>query len=329
MEPRKERLHTIGEVSRITGIPVKTIRYYSDIGLLPPAEVLESRYRLYAAEEIWRLGLIRTLRHLDFSIEETRKIISGELSVSKAIALQLEALDNRVRHLKRVQTILRQAEKSADDPARSLDHLHDIGEALAVEAQDRNRFLAEKLRRAIVTDDAPEEWHWREGYLRDVGLQLPEELSPDQAVAWIELVELVNDPEFIANTRSQVAPFWKTMREREVDADWWQEQMESISSRALTAIEKEEGPGSPAVQDIVEDWIVLFAGLTKREPNQEFVRRFAEEVPTWLENDRNRKLRDLLTRLNPEGEFPPYEKVNRLMLEGLRWRLEQEPETCV
>jgi DNA-binding transcriptional MerR regulator len=40
------RLHTIGEVAKLTGAPVKSIRYYSDIGLLPPAEVSDSRYRL-------------------------------------------------------------------------------------------------------------------------------------------------------------------------------------------------------------------------------------------------------------------------------------------
>lgn len=93
-------------MARISGVPVKTIRYYADIGLLPPAKVSESRYRLYAAAEIWRLGLIRTLRHFDFSIEEIRKIISGRLSISDAVALQLDALDTQVRHLERVRTIL-------------------------------------------------------------------------------------------------------------------------------------------------------------------------------------------------------------------------------
>ena len=322
-----EKLHTIGEVSRITGIPVKTIRYYSDIDLLPPAEVLESRYRLYAAEEIWRLGLIRALRHLDFSIEETRKIISGNLSIPQAIALQVEALDTQVRHLERVQTILRQAEKRAGDPERSLEYLHSIGEALAVAAEDRSRFLAERLRAAIVTDAAPESWRMRDQYLHGIGLRLPEELSPDQAAAWIELVELVNDPDFFTGMQSQVAPFWQTMRQRGVDADWWQGQMESISNRALAAIERGEGPDNSAVQEIVGDWIALFAGLAGEKPTPGFVRRFAEEVPTWLENNANQKLQELLTRLDQEGEIPPYEKVNRLMLEGLRWKAAHEPQS--
>lgn len=322
----EDKLHTIGEVARISGVPVKTIRYYADIGLLPPAEVSESRYRLYTAEEIWRLGLIRTLRHLDFSIEEIRKIISGHLSVPDAIALQLDALDTQVRHLERVRAILRKAEKSVEDPERSLEYLHGIGEALSVEAKDRSRFLAERLRAAFLTGNAPEEWREREGYLRGIGLQLPKELSPEQATAWIELVELVNDPGFVTGMQNQVTPFWETMRERGVDPDRWQEQMESISNRALSTIELGKGPDSPAVQEIVEDWVTLFAGLAGKKPTPEFVCGFAEEVPAWLENDRNQKLQELLTRLNPDGDIPPYEKVNRLMLEGLRWRVEQEPK---
>ncbi|MGF1470770.1 MAG: MerR family transcriptional regulator [Rubrobacteraceae bacterium] len=322
----EEKLRAIGEVAKISGVPVKTIRYYSDIGLLPPAEVSEARYRLYGEEEIWRLGLIRTLRHLDFSLEEIRKMLSGHLSVTGAITLQLDALDAQVRHLERVRAVLQQAEKSAGDPGRSLEHLHSIGEALSVEAEDRNRFLAEKLRAAIVTEDAPESWRKQAAFLRGIGLRLPEELAPDQAAAWIELVELVNDPEFTAETRRQVAPFWKTLREREVDPDWWQERMEDISQRALAAIDRGEQPDSPGVQDIVDDWISLFAGMMGEEPSADFVRRFAGEVPGWLENDRNRKIQELLIRLDQYGEIPPYEKVNRLMLAGLRWKAARGPE---
>lgn len=324
-EPEK-RLRSIGEVSELTGVPVKTIRYYADIGLLPPAAVTGARYRLYGAEEIWRLGLIRTLRHLDFSIKEIRRIISGRLSVSDAIALQLDAVNLRARHLERIAAILRLA-GSSNDPERSLDHLRGVGEALNVEAADRNRYLAEKLRAAIVSEDAPESWQDNEVYLRNIALQLPEdseELSPDQTTAWIELVGFVSDSNFSANMQGRAAPFWRTMREREIDPDWWQDQMEDISQRALSAIERGERPGNPTVQEIVEDWLSLFAKVTEQQPTPEFRHRLAEEVPTWFENEENQKLQELLSRLAPDGELPPYEKVNRLMLEGLRWEAARE-----
>ena len=159
-----------------------------------------------------------------------------------------------------------------------------------MEAEDRSRFLAERLRAAIVTEAAPESWRKRDHYLRGIGLQLPEELDPDQAAAWIELVELVNGPDFVAGMQNLVEPFWNTVRRQGVDADRWQEQMESISQRTLAAIGRKEGPESRAVQNIVKDWVALFAGLAGEEPDPEFVSRFAAVVPTWLDNDRNRKL---------------------------------------
>ena len=53
----KERL-AIGELSRLTGVPVKTLRFYSDEGLLPPTERSSSGYRLYADEALVRLDRI-------------------------------------------------------------------------------------------------------------------------------------------------------------------------------------------------------------------------------------------------------------------------------
>ena len=53
---------TIGELSRRTGLPVKTLRFWSDEGLLPPASRSVSGYRLYSEEALVRLNLLRTLR---------------------------------------------------------------------------------------------------------------------------------------------------------------------------------------------------------------------------------------------------------------------------
>src|SRR3712207_3135893 len=176
-----EKLRTIGEVARLCGVPVKTIRYYSDEGLLPPAEVTGSRYRLYGAAEIWRLELIRTLRGLGFGLGEVRRILSGELPAERAISWQREAVADRIRHLERLEEILERAESGAADPERSLDHLHDIGEALAVEAEDRGRFLADKLLSVVMDEDAPEDW--RKEFIRSVSPKLPAEMSPEQEAA--------------------------------------------------------------------------------------------------------------------------------------------------
>jgi DNA-binding transcriptional MerR regulator len=52
----------IGELSRRTGLSVKTIRYYSDEGLVTPSDRTEAGYRIYSDADLVRLDVIRTLR---------------------------------------------------------------------------------------------------------------------------------------------------------------------------------------------------------------------------------------------------------------------------
>jgi DNA-binding transcriptional MerR regulator len=57
-------LYTIGDLARRTGLPVRTIRFYSDTGLLPPTDRSPANHRRYDLTAITRLVLIRTLRGL-------------------------------------------------------------------------------------------------------------------------------------------------------------------------------------------------------------------------------------------------------------------------
>src|ERR1700761_7881852 len=57
-------LFTIGQLSRRTGVPARTIRFWSDQGLVPPTARSAAGYRLYDAEAVARLDLIQTLREL-------------------------------------------------------------------------------------------------------------------------------------------------------------------------------------------------------------------------------------------------------------------------
>lgn len=63
----------IGELSRQTGVAIKTIRYYEEIGLLAPASRGENRYRLYDPKEIERLRFIRSARAWDFRSKRLRR----------------------------------------------------------------------------------------------------------------------------------------------------------------------------------------------------------------------------------------------------------------
>lgn len=316
----EDGLLTIGAVSRLTGVPVKTIRYYADIGLLPPARVSESRYRLYGADEVWRLELIRTFRHLGFGIENIRGVLSGKVSAAEAIAWQREALAARVRHLERVAAILARAEADAAEDGYSLEHIHTIGEALAVEAEERSLFLAGKLREAIVGDDAPEDW--REAFLRTVNFRMPEEPSPEQAAAWVELVLLVKDPGFAAENRRHTAGLWEKLEARGIEAGWWHKRMTGIGERARAALGRGCGPESDEVQEIVGDYLALYARVMDEEATPGFARRLAEMASGWVEgvDGKTRRFWDLLAPLDAEDLISSQDSVNELMIAGLRWK---------
>ena len=80
----------IGEVARRTGLPVKTIRYYCDEGLLQPKARSESGYRLFDEENLAELTIIRSLRAMDVSIPELARIL--EVRRAGAASRQLAGL---------------------------------------------------------------------------------------------------------------------------------------------------------------------------------------------------------------------------------------------
>jgi MerR family copper efflux transcriptional regulator len=96
----------IGEVARRSGLPVKTIRFYCDQGLLQPRERSEAGYRLFDEENLAELTIIRALRAMDVSIPELSRILevrrSGvcNCSVLKgSIAAKVASIDQRITEL--------------------------------------------------------------------------------------------------------------------------------------------------------------------------------------------------------------------------------------
>ena len=96
----------IGEVARRTGLPVKTIRYYCDEGLLQPRARSESGYRLFDEENLAELTIIRSLRAMDVSIPELARILEVRragvcnCSVLKdSITAKMESINLRIAEL--------------------------------------------------------------------------------------------------------------------------------------------------------------------------------------------------------------------------------------
>jgi len=65
----------IGEVAHQTGLSLRTIRYYEEMGLVVPSARTSGGFRLYTDSDVARLQLIKRMKPLDFTLEETKELL--------------------------------------------------------------------------------------------------------------------------------------------------------------------------------------------------------------------------------------------------------------
>lgn len=91
---------TVKQVSELTGVSVRTLQYYDDIGLLSPSERTEAGYRLYEEEQLATLQEILLFRELEFPLKEIKAILdSPAYDKEKALQQQVELLRIKREHL--------------------------------------------------------------------------------------------------------------------------------------------------------------------------------------------------------------------------------------
>lgn len=93
-------MRTVNEVSQLTGVSIRTLRYYDEIGLLHPTEHTEAGYRLYDDAALETLQQILLFRELQFPLSEIRRIMdSPDYDKQKALKQQIELLTLKKEHL--------------------------------------------------------------------------------------------------------------------------------------------------------------------------------------------------------------------------------------
>ncbi len=104
---------TVREVSKLTGVSIRTLHYYDQIGLLEPSDITESGYRLYDDTAMERLQQILLFRELEFSLKEIGKIMSLDV-YDKDLALeqQIELLTMKKEHLENLIAFARKIKMS-------------------------------------------------------------------------------------------------------------------------------------------------------------------------------------------------------------------------
>lgn len=89
----------IGDLANRFTLNPKTIRFYEDIGVLPPAERTDAGHRVYGDVDVERLRFVRTAQRFGFSLDEIREILAFRERGERPCGYVVSVLDRRVDQL--------------------------------------------------------------------------------------------------------------------------------------------------------------------------------------------------------------------------------------
>jgi DNA-binding transcriptional MerR regulator len=293
-----EDLYGIGELARLSGLSVRTIRFYSDAGLLPPTERTHAGYRMYDIQALTRLKFVRTLRELGVDLPTVNRVLSRELSIPELAAEHAEALDVQIRTLRLRRAVLRAVAKRGSSP-KELEMVHELAR------------MTEEERQAILDDfwgevDAGLPHAENAAWMRKVRADLPDDPTPEQVEAWIEFVELVRDPSFRAKIRTMAVENARMTEEgtdSKVMSDAWGTAMEQALTKVTEAMAAGEAPESETGRRIVMEMRASVAQALGREHDADFD-EWVVRLNDTFGDDRAERYWKLLGQINGWPEYP-------------------------
>lgn len=100
----------INEVAKLTGVTIRTLHYYDEIGLLKPSQISEAGYRLYDENALSTLQQILFFKELDFPLNEIKEIMDNpEFDITEALQYHKELL---IKKCERINKLIKLVEKT-------------------------------------------------------------------------------------------------------------------------------------------------------------------------------------------------------------------------
>jgi DNA-binding transcriptional MerR regulator len=112
-----ERTWRIGEVATATGLTVRALHHYDQIGLVVPSVRTSGGHRLYTSADLVLLYEVTAMRQLGLSLEQVSIVLAGRTDVRRVIDQQLEQVDRQIRMAQRLrkQLVAARDARDADD----------------------------------------------------------------------------------------------------------------------------------------------------------------------------------------------------------------------
>ncbi|MFE0043126.1 helix-turn-helix domain-containing protein [Streptomyces albireticuli] len=259
-----DALHSIGELARLTGLTVKTIRFWSDAGVVPPTARTPAGYRLYGQEALARLGLVRTLRDLGVGLVDIRRVLEREITVTEVATAHAEALEVQIRTLRLRRAVLRTVAGRGATP-EEMELMHKLAN---LSDQERRRLIHDFIDDAFQGLDVDDAFMTT---MRGSVPVLPDDPAPEQVAAWVELAELVRDEAFRAGMRRAAEDQVRAAGEAgRPGPEETRELAEFMRARTDAAREAGIDPAGEEARPVVDELVRRSAELSGREDGPEF-----------------------------------------------------------
>ncbi|WP_067964406.1 MerR family transcriptional regulator [Nocardiopsis trehalosi] len=265
-----EELYSIGDAAMRSGLSVSAVRFYSDAGVVPATDVTEAGHRLYDVHAIARLELVRTLRDLDTGLDGIRRLLDGGTNLHDLLTTHLGVLERQAHVLRGRQAVLRALLKQSGTPAQAV-LMHKL---VTMSDEERERLIDDFWSEVGADLDVPAGFVDR---LRTMRPRLPEDPSAAQLGAWIELADLVRDPDFRDAVRAYLRDTYSTHPGRVIASGPVQDFIYTTGASAGEELFAAYNDGEPADSPRSRAAAARFAEATAA---------FAGEEPTPLFLDR-------------------------------------------
>ncbi|MEV7183791.1 MerR family transcriptional regulator [Kitasatospora sp. NPDC093102] len=307
-----DTLYSIGDLARRTGLTVKAIRFYADTGLVPPTDRTAAGYRRYDVHALARLDLVRTLRELGLDLPAIRRVLERETPLHEVAAAHAEALEVQIRTLRLRRAVLLAVAQRGSTP-EEMKLMHKLAELSDAE---RRRLVHDFVDEAFGGLDANPEFV---AMMRSAMPELPDEPRAEQVEAWVELGELVQDPDFRAAVR-RMAEHQAAERADGDRTGLHHALTGTVRSLVGTALTDGVAPGSPDAAPVVASLTAAYAETFGR-PDDAALRHWLLTRLEAADDPRAERYWQLLAIINGWPVPESLAEVFRWFTEALRARL--------
>ncbi|MFD6391718.1 MerR family transcriptional regulator [Nocardia sp. NPDC060259] len=251
-----DTLFTIGEIAERTGLTVKAIRFYADRGIVAPTTLNPAGHRRYDTAALARLELVRTLRTLGIDLATVRRVLAREASMTEVAATHADALDVEIRTLRVRRAVLRAVAAREPTPPE-MDLMHRLA---TLSAAERHRLIQDFV------DDTFGRYAANPAMVdlvRAAMPDLPDDPTPDQLAAWMELAELVEDNDFRDAVR-RMAEYQARERAAGDTTGLHHDLTEAVRTQVGAAVTADIAPGSAAAIPVLDALTARYASTFDR-----------------------------------------------------------------